>query len=151
MLAPELRVSQWFNTPEPLNLAALRGKVVALHAFQMLCPGCVSHGLPQMKRIAAAFDPDELIVIGLHTVFEHHDVMTPRALEAFIHENRLSFPIGVDEPAVGHRIPLTMHAYQMQGTPNLILIDRRGAVRLHEFGAFPDINVGAAIGRLLAE
>jgi hypothetical protein len=38
-------------------------------------------------------------VIGLHTVFEHYAAMTPASLEAFIHEYRLSFPIGVDEPS----------------------------------------------------
>lgn len=150
-IAPELRVSRWFNTPTPLTLAGLRDKVVLLHAFQMLCPGCVSHGTPQTQRVAANFDPDELAVIGLHTVFENHDVMTPRALEVFIHENRLSFPIGVDEPGGELAIPLTMQAYRMQGTPSLILIDRQGKVRLHEFGALPDLNVGAAIGKLLAE
>ncbi len=149
--AAELRVSRWFNARAPLSLAALRGKVVVLHAFQMLCPGCVSHGTPQAQRIAEAFDPNELAVIGLHTVFEHHEVMTPRALEVFIHEYRLSFPIGVDEPAIDDPIPLTMRAYEMQGTPSLILIDRHGQVRLHEFGAIPDISVGAAIGRLLAQ
>src|SRR5690606_20270412 len=39
--APELQVSRWFNTPAPLSLAALRGRVVVVEAFQMLCPGCV--------------------------------------------------------------------------------------------------------------
>jgi len=34
-------VEQWLNTPKPLNLSDLRGKVVAIEAFQMLCPGCV--------------------------------------------------------------------------------------------------------------
>lgn len=148
--APALRVNRWFNTTAPLTLAALRGKVVVLHAFQMLCPGCVAHGTPQAQRVAAHFAPNEVAVIGLHTVFEHHDVMTPRALEVFIHENRLSFPIAVDEPGDDH-IPRTMRAYRMQGTPSLILIDRRGNVRLHEFGALSDLSVGASIGRLLAE
>lgn len=52
---PELQVSEWLNTPEPLSLAALRGQVVVVHAFQMLCPGCVSHGLPQAKRLTQVF------------------------------------------------------------------------------------------------
>ena len=38
-LAPELQTSGWLNTPQALTLAALRGKVIVLHAFQMLCPG----------------------------------------------------------------------------------------------------------------
>ena len=73
-LAPELAVSEWFNTPEPLTLEALRGRVVLLHAFQLLCPGCVAHAIPQVQRIERAFAQTDLQIIGIHTVFEHHDV-----------------------------------------------------------------------------
>lgn len=44
--APEWSVSQWFNTDGNPTLAGLRGRVVMIEAFQMLCPGCVAHGLP---------------------------------------------------------------------------------------------------------
>jgi hypothetical protein len=50
-IAPALFASQWLNTPAPLALEQLRGRVVVLHALQMLCPGCVSHGLPQAMEI----------------------------------------------------------------------------------------------------
>ena len=68
--APALRVAQWFNTENPITLESLRGRVVVLHAFQMLCPGCVSHGIPQAQRIRDAFLASDVSVIGLHTVFE---------------------------------------------------------------------------------
>jgi hypothetical protein len=51
VLAPELEVSRWFNTNEPLTLGALRGRPVLLHTFQMLCPGCVVHAIPQAQKI----------------------------------------------------------------------------------------------------
>ncbi len=50
-MAPDMQVSQWFNTPKPISLTDHIGKVVSLEAFQMLCPGCVSHGLPQAQQI----------------------------------------------------------------------------------------------------
>ena len=50
--APAWHTTAWLNS-EPLDLEQLRGHVVLLHAFQMLCPACVSHGLPQMQRVAA--------------------------------------------------------------------------------------------------
>lgn len=149
--APELDVVQWFNTPEPLSLAALRGRVVVLHAFQMLCPGCVSTGLPQAQKIANLFSPDEVAVIGIHTVFEHHEAMTPVALAAFLHEYRIGFPVAVDRPGGEGPIPHTMAAYGMRGTPSLVLIDRAGNVRRHAFGAEDDLRVGAEIGWLMAE
>ncbi len=150
-LAPDWHISQWFNTPSPPTLQALRGRVIALHAFQMLCPGCVSSGIPQAQRIVRSFDPAHLAVIGIHTVFEHHDVMTPQALDVFIREYRLTFPIGVDRPGPAGPIPQTMAAYAMQGTPTLILIDRRGRLRKQAFGTEDDMRVGADIAFLLAE
>ena len=149
--APPWRVSHWLNSPSPLTLQALRGRVVVLHAFQMLCPACVSHGLPQALRIHQLFSRDMVCVIGLHTVFEHHAVMGLEALKVFVHEYRLPFPIGVDEPGPHGGVPLTMQAYGLQGTPSLVLIDKAGRVRLNHFGHLDDLSVGAAIGQLVEE
>ncbi|MBI3897199.1 MAG: redoxin domain-containing protein [Gammaproteobacteria bacterium] len=151
LTAPELQVSQWFNSKTDLTLAGLRGKVIVLHAFQMLCPGCVQHGIPQAQRIAEQFPSSDVAVVGLHTVFEHHDAMTPVALAAFIHEYRLTFAIGVDAAGEPNGVPLTMQAYQMQGTPSLILVDRCGKIRWHKFGHAPDLQVGAAVATLVHE
>jgi thiol-disulfide isomerase/thioredoxin len=151
VLAPELETSQWFNSDAPLSLDALRGKVVALHAFQMLCPGCVSHGIPQTQRIHETFDPADVAVLGLHTVFEHHEAMRPVSLQAFLHEYRVGFPVGVDAPGDEDGIPRTMRAYELRGTPSLILIDRNGYLRYHAFGQAPDLAVGAAIAQLIGE
>jgi hypothetical protein len=117
----------------------------------MLCPGCVSHGTPQVQRAYNLFRNTDLAVIGLHTVFEHHAAMTPVALEAFIHEYRLTFPIGVDQAGEDNPIPVTMRRYQMQGTPTAIIIGRDGIIRHHGFGQEEDMALGAILGSLLAE
>lgn len=150
--APPWTTREWFNTGETLHLAALRGRVVVLHAFQMLCPACVHHGLPQAQRIHATLAGSDVAVIGLHTVFEHH-AMTPVSLQAFLHEYRIAFAVGVDAPSADARqpIPVTMQAYGMQGTPSLLLIDRHGDLRQHVFGAVEDLALGAAIATLIAE
>lgn len=150
--AAEWDVETWLNTDSPLSLQDLKGSVVVVHAFQMLCPGCVSHGIPQAKAIHQAFPPGRVHVVGLHTVFEHHAAMTEIALRAFVHEYRIHFPIGIDraDPR-GNPIPLTMQAWRMQGTPTLFVLDREGRVRLHHFGKLDDLHVGAVIGQLLTE
>lgn len=148
--APPLEVSRWFNTDTAITLDDLAGQVVVIEAFQMLCPGCVSHGLPQAQRIASAFDR-EVNVLGLHTVFEHHDAMGPVSLEAFLHEYRIGFPVGVDTHDRPGGTPITMARYQLRGTPSLILIDRAGRVRLNAFGHVDDLTVGAALARLIDE
>lgn len=148
--APALQVAQWLNTDTALTLESLRGRVVVMHAFQMLCPACVTHGLPQAKKTRHLFAAKDVAVIGLHSVFEHHEVMTPAALEAFVKEYRYTFPIGIDTPARGS-IPATMREYQLQGTPSVLLIDRQGRIRLSHFGVIDDMALGAAIGQLAAE
>lgn len=149
--APELMVERWFNSKAPITLEGLRGRIVLLHAFQMLCPGCVAHALPQVKRIAAMFRETDLAVIGLHTVFEHHAAMTPVSLEAFLHEYRVDFPVGVDLPGESGPLPRTMAAYGFRGTPSLVLVDRAGNIRHHGFGQEDDIALGFRLGMLMAE
>ena len=150
--APEWSVSRWFNTgADAPTLASLRGKVVMLHAFQMLCPGCVQHAVPQSIKVAEVFAHTDLAVVGMHTVFEHHHAMGPDALAVYLHENRIGYPVGVDAHEDGHAIPLTMRAYNMQGTPTLCLVDRRGVLRRQHFGLLDDLRLGAEIATLLAE
>ncbi len=150
--APEMNVQEWLNTDHPIRQADLAGRVVVLYAFQMLCPGCVHHATPQIEKIQKKFaDSDDVRVIGLHAVFEHHEVMTPEALRVYVHENRLSFPIGIDARDAGERIPKTMAAYDMQGTPTIILIDKNGFVRARIFGLADELDLGVAIGKLTAE
>lgn len=150
--APEWQTSAWLNTPAPLALEELRGRVVVLHAFQMLCPGCVSYGIPQAMRAAEAFAHAPLTVVGLHTVFENHDAMGVDALRAFVAEQRIRFPVGVDAPgADGDPLPRTMRAYGMQGTPTTVLIDGQGRRRRQVLGVHDDLRLGAEIGTLLAE
>lgn len=148
-LAPEWQVDVWLNRAQPLSLAQLRGRVVLLHAFQMLCPGCVNHGLPQAQRVHTTFPPDDVAVVGLHTVFEHHEAMTETALRAFVREYRLSFAIGIDRPVATQTVPATMAAYRMQGTPTTVLIDRDGRLRAHYFGAVDDLRLGAELMSLI--
>lgn len=148
--APEWETDGWLNTAQPLSLSALRGKVVVLYAFQMLCPGCVHNSLPQARRVHDIFAGDSLAVVGLHTVFEHHEAMRRPSLEAFVAELRLTFPVGIDR-ARGDSIPATMAAYAMQGTPTLILVDARGRLRKQKFGHEHDLILGAEIQALLME
>lgn len=151
LATPELDVSEWLNTPDPIALSKLRGRVVVIHAFQMLCPGCVSHGIPQATEIHNTFAKEDVVVLGLHSVFEHHAVMGPDALRAFAHEYRIAFPIGIDRALPGQSTPSTMQRLSLKGTPSMIVIDRQGAIRLHHFGRASDMGLGSLLGELIAQ
>lgn len=144
-----LDAAGWVNSP-PLEMADLRGRVVMIEAFQMLCPGCVSHGLPQATWVHRRTSRDDIVVIGLHTVFEHHDVTGPDALAAFVSEYRIPFPVAIDRPT-GSTFPATMDRYRLQGTPTTLLVDRNGRLRDSWLGAVDDVLLGIRLGTLLSE
>jgi hypothetical protein len=153
--APPLKVAQWFNSDHAVTLDELYGKVVSIHTFQMLCPGCVMQAMPQAVRLWQHYRQSahskNVVVIGLHTVFEHHHVMTPAALEVYLHEFRIPFPVGVDMAGVDDPIPQTMRAYRTQGTPTTLLIDGAGQLRKHYFGVESDQQALADIDQLVTE
>ena len=149
--APPILADRWFNTDTPITLEALRGRVVVLHAFQMLCPGCVATAIPQARRLhEIAKSIEGLVVLGIHTVFEHHAAMTPVSLEAFLHEYQVTFPVAVDRPSSDGPIPQTMAAYGFKGTPSTVVIDRAGRIARHSFGAEDDLALGLVLGSLLS-
>lgn len=147
---PELETQRWFNTDGPLSLKDLKGKVVVLAAFQTHCPGSLKHGLPQAARLAANFSDDEVAVIGLNTPFEQQDKQNPDALQAFIEKEELEFPIASDKPN-GGSIPKTMEAYEIQGTPTILVFDRQGRLRRHYLGQVDDLRLGAEVMALAIE
>lgn len=143
-------IANWLNTDRPLALAEFRGRVLAIEVFQMLCPGCVLNGLPQAQRLAQTFEEKDLAVIGLHSVFEHHAGNSRESLAAFLHEWRIRFPVAIDEGGEGPR-PRTMDSWGLQGTPSLVLFDRKGSMRARHFGQVADMALGAQVMRLIGE
>ncbi len=151
-IAPALITQSWLNAADDCSLLSLRGRVVLVEVFQMLCPACVSHALPQALRAQRQFAVADLAVIGLHSVFEHHQAQGSRAaLKAFAHEYRIEFPIAIDAPGDEGGVPLTMRQYAMRGTPTTLLIDRAGRLRMQHFGVLDDMALGAAIMAVVAE
>jgi hypothetical protein len=149
--APPLQVAGWLNVTAPLTLESLRGRMVLLHAFQMRCPGCHELATPQAQRVHDFFSREDVAVLGLHCVFENDEAQSAQLLGRYVREQRLTFPIAIDAPGDGIGIPLTMKALNLDGTPTLVLVDRQGRIRMKRLGHVPDLELGAAIGALLAE
>lgn len=147
---PDLSIAAWFNADRALTLASLKGKVVVMAAFQQHCAGSLKHGLPQAARIAAGFSDDEVVVIGLNTPFEQAGTQGKAALDAFVAEQELSFPVALDTTR-GEGLPETMEAFEIQGTPTVLLFDRQGRLRRHYLGQVDDLRLGAEIMALTIE
>lgn len=147
---PEIAASEWLLS-NGVSFAAERGKVVLLYAFQMLCPGCVVHASPQVQRVRDFYSEELLTVVGLHSVFEHHEAMRIESLRAYLSEFKYTFPVAVDRHSGGNPLPDTMVQLGLKGTPSILLIDKRGRLRRHFFGRMEDLRLGTEIGLLLGE
>lgn len=141
-----IHTDHWFNAPPDFSIERLRGQMVLLHTFQLLCPGCVAHAIPQIRRVESLGLPG-LAVVGLHTVFEHHEAMGPAVLAAFLHEYRITHPVGVDAHSPGSPVPRTMASLRLRGTPSVLLLDGNGREIRRWFGAVDDLVLGEALGR----
>ncbi len=144
-------------TAQPVLAPPLAGKPVVQHPRTDLarfpawprCPiACVPDAVPGLCVARPSANGQGTSTLRPRRARSHrsaHGVRAPRgdenaaALELFIHEYRLTIPIGIDEAQVATSIPLTMQSYQLNGTPSLILIDRLGHVRLNHLGHIDDM------------
>lgn len=134
--AKEIVISQWLNTRKDFRFDQHGKGIKFIHFFQMLCPGCVYYGVPQTVEVFRQFQSEGFQVYGVHSVFEHQDVMTPEALQVFIDEWKIPFPVGIDRHEPGQWMPQTMKNFQLQGTPSTVIIDGQNRLLMSHFGHF---------------
>ncbi|HEX2543695.1 MAG TPA: redoxin family protein [Ramlibacter sp.] len=114
--------SAWINT-QPLDAAALRGKVVLVNFWTYSCINCL-RALPHVKAWAEKYKADGLVVVGVHTpefAFEKH---APNVMRA-VAELGITYPVAMDNE---YRIWRSLHN---AAWPGFFFIDARGRVR-HE-------------------
>ena len=74
-MVPNFGVSSWVQGA-PTNFDQERGHIVVLEVFQVNCPGCFIHALPDAIRIYQKYKDDGVRVLGLATAFEDFDKNT---------------------------------------------------------------------------
>ena len=118
--APELDGAvAWLNTPAPLSLAQLRGKVVLLDFWTYGCINCL-HVLPDLQRLQAKF-AGELVVIGIHAAKFDNERSTENI-------RRTLQRLGVRHPVANDAHFAIWQAYTVRAWPTQVLIDPRGYV-----------------------
>ncbi len=149
--APEWDVVEWVHG-DPGSVADNRGRVVLVHFFQLWCAACNEFSQPLFDRWAQAYDEHEdLLIIGIHTVFEGHDQQSPERLRQWVRDKKIEHPVGIDRHSPGEPVPVTMERYNTGGTPHVAMIDRAGRIRFDRFGAFEPSEAEQMIETLLAE
>jgi hypothetical protein len=70
-------------------LAAIKGQVVLVEVFQLNCPGCFLHSLPEAVRLHDHYADQGLVVIGIATAFEDYEKNTLENLQQFLQSGKL--------------------------------------------------------------
>jgi cytochrome c biogenesis protein CcdA/thiol-disulfide isomerase/thioredoxin len=142
--APDFVGNQrWFNTPKPLTLAALRGRVVLIDFWTYTCINCI-RTFPHLKAWDAKYRDLGLTIVGVHSPefsFEKKAANVERAIK----QNDLRYPVAQDNDLA------TWNAWSNQYWPAEYLIDARGRVRYAHFGEGDTDKTEAAIRALLAD
>ena len=79
--APEIDVSHWVQGM-PTTIRQEKDRIVLIEVFQVNCPGCFLHGIPEAIDIYHRYGNDGVRVLGLATAFEDYDKNTLENLEA---------------------------------------------------------------------
>lgn len=140
--APRLAgIARWLNSP-PLDLEALRGKVVLVDFWTYACVNC-ARAVPHVVRWHTKYKDQGLVVIGVHTPefgFERNAASVQKAIGRYA----IGYPVALDNQYA------TWRAFDNQYWPALYLIDKRGHVRYRHAGEGNYDLTASAIEQLLA-
>ncbi|HVF19394.1 MAG TPA: NHL domain-containing thioredoxin family protein [Mycobacteriales bacterium] len=118
--APELHgAGGWINTPAPLSLAALRGRIVLLDFWTFCCANCL-HVLDELRALEEEF-ADVLVVVGVHSPKFAHEAEHD-AVVAAVERYDVRHPV-LDDPDLA-----MWRQYAVRAWPTLVLIDPEGYV-----------------------
>ena len=197
--AIDLDVEEWLGGPST-NISNELGRPILIKVFQVNCPGCFTHGIPETLEVREKFIDSPLLVWGLATAFEDFHFNTFENLKKLIDSGEvvgetlealstrgllnnncldysIPFPVAWDKvvphhsedylldaqefikkdfpqfdtfPTKNQKLILkqvmdylknkkfeakTFEAYQLQGTPSTLLIDKNGVLRGKWFGS----------------
>lgn len=160
--APPLEAAAWVNgDPRPLD--SLRGKVVVLDFWAIWCAPCVA-SFPDLKALHKEFHSEGLEIVGVTRPYnfswdmesdspvggeEPVEVDVEKdAVERFMKKHDLPFS-GLLAPKPDH----LFSDYGVSGIPHIVVIDRKGVVRLMKVGHSREsaTAVRVMIQRLLKE
>jgi hypothetical protein len=147
--APELTVPYWIDADgkerPALTLKELGPRFRILFFYQHWCPGCHSHGFPNLIEVIQGIDSKDVAVAVVQTVFEGAHVNTRDKLLVDRERYGLRIPLGYEGLSALGDPPTTVENYRTGGTPWFVLIDPAGIVVHDGFTVVAD-DVFALIG-----
>jgi thiol-disulfide isomerase/thioredoxin len=130
-VAPAWQNSSWLNTPTPLTLAGLKGRVVLLNFWVFTCYNC-TNTVPSLVTFDRQYRTRGLTIVGIHTpefppyAGEHDKGNVAKALAKY----DIQYPIAQDNDRA------TWNLYHIGYWPSFVLIDKQGRIRYEGYGEF---------------
>lgn len=147
--APDWAEHAWIGS-EPLSIEKLKGKVVLIDFFATWCQPCI-RAFPKLREWQETYGDDGLAIVGLTAYQGRYEgsMMEPREemdklKNDFIPKHEITWPVGVEKN--GRQ---TMQDYDVQGIPQIVLLDREGKVQFVKVGAADYDKTEAKIKQLL--
>jgi thiol-disulfide isomerase/thioredoxin len=149
--APALDVAHYLGS-KPQPLAALRGKPVLLYFWAHWCMDCRAEA-PLLARVKSEYAGQGLTLVGptqLYGYAARGEDASPQQELAYIDEVRKRHYAGLSDVPV----PVSQRNFTVYGastTPTLVLVDRRGIVRLYHPGGLDYADLKAAVDKVVAQ
>jgi thiol-disulfide isomerase/thioredoxin len=142
--APEFTdITGYVNTPAPIKLADLKGKVVLVHFWTYTCINCI-HTIPHLNEWYQKYSNKGLVIVGVQTPefdFEKNIDDVKTAVQNF----QIKYPVIQDNNYVN------WNAYANNYWPRDYLIDNQGLIRYNHIGEGGYDQTEQMIKSLLAE
>ncbi len=146
---PVLREPEWIGT-KPAPMSTLRGKVLLLFFWAHWCADCKAEA-PVIAQLGSELEPKGLVIIaptrlyGYTATEEHAATSAEKTFVEKVYERYYS-------TIPNAQVPIDESNFQRFGvstTPTIVLVDRRGIVRLYHPGVMDEVTLRNAIEPLL--
>jgi cytochrome c biogenesis protein CcdA/thiol-disulfide isomerase/thioredoxin len=134
-------IDHWLNTPTPLTIQSLKGKVVLVDFWTYSCINCI-RTLPFVTKWYNTYKNQGLVVVGVHTPEFAFEKVTANVQDAISRFN-IQYPVAQDNEYG------TWNAYLNEYWPAEYLIDQNGNIVYEHFGEGEYDHTENAIRELL--
>jgi len=137
-------IKQWLNTPSPIPLASLKGKVALIEVFRTECSHC-QEASPFMEAVYDRYKSRGLQIVALQSPGDTKDPQNPEnnwaTVKTWVTQHGLKYPIGFDEKSAWFQGKVPGEKLY----PTMMLTDKTGKISFSQTGFDQDKAIFLAV------